>query len=447
MSLEEAAEPENKVAGAGAHADNPYAAPAHDGSAEPAHDPYAVLRVRNFQFYLVGNALAIFGAQMQTVAVGWEIYERTRDPLDLGYVGLAQFLPVAALTLPAGHVADLLNRKYVIMASVFSLACCSLGLAWISAREGAVFWMFACLLASGVARAFLQPAKSSFLPQIVSRDRFATAVTWNMGAFQLASVAGPAAGGFMIAWLKRSTDVYLLDASASLCFFAMLAFIRAPRHVAARESIHWRALLVGAEFVWKNKAILGAMTLDMFAVLLGGAVALLPAFSEDILQVGPTGLGWLQAAPAVGALLTSFVLAHRPPIARAGPTLLWMVAGFGAATIVFGFSKSFALSLAMLFLTGAFDMVSVVIRHTLVQLLTPDEMRGRVSAVNGMFIGASNELGRFESGFAAKLFGSAVMSVVSGGIGTLAVVLLVAAFCPQLARYGRLDGKDHKPSS
>jgi hypothetical protein len=199
--------------------------------------------------------------------------------------------------------------------------------------------------------------------------------------------------------------------------------------------------LVGAQFVWNNKVILGAMTLDMFAVLLGGAVALLPAYADDILHVGANGLGWMQAAPAIGALITSFVLAHRRPIERAGPTLLWMVAGFGVATIVFGISTSFSLSVTMLFFTGAFDMVSVVIRHTLVQLLTPDEMRGRVSAVNGMFIGASNELGRFESGAVAAWLGTE-FSVVSGGIGTLAVVVLVAALWPQLARYGRLDGKE-----
>jgi hypothetical protein len=203
--------------------------------------------------------------------------------------------------------------------------------------------------------------------------------------------------------------------------------------------MRWRTFLAGAEFVWKNKVILGAMTLDMFAVLLGGAVALEPAFAKDILMVGPTGLGWMQAAPAIGALVTSFILAHRPPIERAGPTLMWMVAGFGAATIMFGVSRSFFFSLAMLFLIGAFDIVSVVIRHTLVQLITPDEMRGRVSAVNGVFIGASNELGRFESGLVASWFGP-VFSVVSGGIGSIIVVAAIAARWPQLARYGRLDG-------
>ncbi len=423
MSLEDAAEGETEIADAVA----------------PAHDPYAALRLPNFRLYLAGNALAIFGMQMQTVAVGWEIYERTGNPLDLGLVGLVQFLPVAALTLPAGHVADLLNRKLVIMVSIFALACCSLALAWISAQQGAVFWMYACLLAGGVARAFLQPAKASFLPQIVPREHFATAVTWNMGAFQLASVLGPAAGGFMIAWLKRAAAVYVLDAAAAFAFCFMLALIKSPRHAPSREAVSWRTFLAGAEFVWNKKVILAAMTLDMFAVLLGGAVALEPAYAKDILMVGPTGLGWMQAAPAIGALITSFILAHRPPIERSGPTLMWMVAGFGLATIVFGVSRSYSLSLAMLFLTGAFDMVSVVIRHTLVQLLTPDAMRGRVSAVNGVFIGASNELGRFESGLVAAWFGP-VFSVVSGGIGTLVVVATIAVVWPHLARYGRLDG-------
>lgn len=435
MSLDETAEPETELA-------NPYAAPASDAEAPPAHDPYAVLRLPGFRLYLIGNALAVFGLQMQTVAVGWDIYERTHEPLHLGLVGLVQFLPIGVLTLPAGRVADLLDRKRIIMASMLALACCSLGLSWISAHEGDVFWMYICLLASGVARAFLQPAKSSFLPQIVPRGQFATAVTWNMGAFHLAAVVGPAAGGFMIAWLGRAADVYVLDAASALIFFVLLAFIASPRHIPSAEALGWRSFLAGAEFVWNNKVILGAMTLDMFAVLLGGAVAMLPVYAEDILHVGATGLGWMQAAPAVGALLMSFVLAHRPPIERAGPTMLWTVAGFGAATIVFGWSRWYYLSLAMLFLSGAFDTVSVVIRHTLVQLLTPDEMRGRVSAINGMFIGASNELGRFESGLAAKVFGSAVFSVISGGIGTLAVVALVARLWPQLTRYGRLDGKE-----
>ncbi|HUY91577.1 MAG TPA: MFS transporter [Pirellulales bacterium] len=426
MSLEEAAEPETEIA----------------IPAAPLHDPYAVLRLPNFRLYLIGNALAVFGMQMQTVAVGWDIYKRTHEPFDLGLVGLMQFLPIGVLTLPAGRVADLLNRKRIIMASMLGLGCCSLGLSWISAHQGAVFWMYVCLLASGVARAFLQPAKSSFLPQIVPRGHFATAVTWNMGAFHLAAVVGPAAGGFMIAWLGRATEVYLLDAASALVFLALLTLVASPPHVASVEALGWRSFSAGAEFVWGNKVILGAMTLDMFAVLLGGAVAMLPVYAEDILHVGATGLGWMQAAPAIGALLTSFVLAHRPPIERAGPTMLWTVAGFGAATIVFGWSRWYYLSLAMLFLAGAFDTVSVVIRHTLVQLLTPDEMRGRVSAINGMFIGASNELGRFESGLAAKLFGSAVFSVVSGGIGTLAVVALVAKLWPQLTRYGRLDGKE-----
>ncbi|HQU42934.1 MAG: MFS transporter [Planctomycetia bacterium 21-64-5] len=403
-----------------------------------AHDPYTALRLRNFQYYLAGNVLAIFGMQMQTVAVQWEIYERTHSPLALGLVGLVQFLPVVCLTLPAGHEADRSHRKAIVMIAMLSIASCSLGLAWVSRTQGDIGWMYLLLLLSGVSRAFLQPAKASLLPQIVPRDAFSNAVTWNMSAFQLAAILGPAAGGQLIGYSGRAWPVYLIDAASTAVFFALLAAMHVPKHAATASASTSKALLAGFRFVWRNKIVLAAITLDMFAVLLGGAVALLPVYAEDILQVGAQGLGWLRTAPAVGALVFSFVLAHRPPTEHAGRTLLWVVAGFGAATMVFGVSQSYPLSLAMLFLTGAFDIVSVVIRHTLVQLLTPDDMRGRVSAINSVFIGASNELGAFESGLVAQLFTPAI-SVVSGGIGTLVVVLLVAAVWPQLRRYGRLQ--------
>lgn len=412
--------------------------PEPEALVSPAHDPYAALRVRNFQFYVVGNVLAIFGMQMQTVAVQWEIYERTHSPLALGLVGLVQFLPVIGLTLPAGHEADRSHRKLIVMATMFSMACCSLGLAWVSRTQADVAWMYELLLFSGVARAFLQPAKASLLPHVVPREAFSNAVTWNMSAFQVAAIVGPAAGGQLIGYLGVAWPVYLIDAASTLVFFGLLALMHVPRHTATASATTAKALLAGLGFVGKNKIVLAAMTLDMFAVLLGGAVALLPVYAEDILEVGAQGLGWLRTAPAVGALLFSFVLAHRPPIEQAGKTLLVVVAGFGIATIVFGISGSYPLSLAMLFLTGAFDIVSVVIRHTLVQILTPDDMRGRVSAINSMFIGASNELGAFESGFVAQFFGP-VVSVVSGGIGTLVVVLAVACVWPQLRRYGRLQ--------
>lgn len=403
-----------------------------------AHDPYAALRVRNFQYYVVGNVLAIFGMQMQTVAVQWEIYERTHSPLALGMVGLVQFLPVICLTLPAGHEADRSHRKLIVMAAMFTMACCSLGLAWVSRTQADIGWMYLSLLLSGVARAFLQPAKASLLPHIVPREAFSNAVTWNMSGFQVAAIVGPAAGGQLIGYSGIAWPVYIIDATSTLIFFALLGLMHVPRHAAAASASTAKALLAGLNFVWTNKIVLAAITLDMFAVLLGGAVALLPIYAEDILEVGAQGLGWLRTAPAAGALVFSFVLAHRPPIEHAGKTLLAVVAGFGMATIVFGFSQSYPLSLAMLFLTGAFDIVSVVIRHTLVQLLTPDNMRGRVSAINSVFIGASNELGAFESGFVAQLF-TPVVSVVSGGIGTLLVVVTVAAAWPQLRRYGRLQ--------
>jgi MFS family permease len=409
-------------------------------SRQAMHDSYAALRLPGFRRFVVGNFLAILGMQMQTVAVGWEIYERTGRNIDLGLVGLAQFLPVALLTLPAGQVADRFNRKRVVMAGVFSLAACSLGLAAVSATGAHVAWVYICLFVSGTARAFLQPAKASFLPQIVPRLVFPNAISWNMGAFQLAATLGPAAGGVLIAWFNGAVWVYVADAVASLTFMTLLATIGTNVTARSSEAVSLESLLAGVRFVWRNKPILAAMTLDMFAVLLGGAIMLLPVYAKDILEVGPRGLGLLRAAPAVGALATSLILAHRRPFERAGRTLLGTVAGFGAATIVFGLSRSMWLSLAMLFLTGAFDIVSVVIRHTLVQLLTPDAMRGRVSAVNSIFIGASNELGGFESGAVAELT-TPLVSVVSGGIGTLFVVLAAAVAWPQLRRYGRLDGK------
>lgn len=405
----------------------------------PTHDPYAALRFWNFRLYLVGNALAIFGTQMQTAAVQWEIFERTHNKLMLGLIGLVQFMPMIALTLPAGHQADRSHRKAIVMTAMLSMAGCSLFLAWMSLTAGPVSWMFGALFVSGVARAFLQPAKAALLPQIVPREVFSNAVTWNMSGFQVAAIIGPAACGQLIGYFKLAWPVYVADALSTFIFFVLLAMVRVPRHAVTATAATGEALLAGFRFVRRNKIILAAITLDMFAVLLGGAVALLPVYADDILHVGPTGYGWLRTAPAVGALIFSFLLAHRPPIEQAGKTLLWTVVGFGICTIVFGFSRSYWLSLSMLFLTGAFDIVSVIIRHTLVQLLTPDEMRGRVSAINSVFIGASNELGSFESGLVAQIF-TPVFSVVSGGVGTLVVVAIVAWLWPELRRYGRLQG-------
>jgi MFS family permease len=417
------------------------------------HDPYSALRFLGFRLYVSGNFLSTMGTQMQTVAVGWEIYRRTQATLTaaqvslaLGLVGLVQVLPVIGLVLLTGHTADRFDRKRIVVVALVAIVLSSLALAAISIGQAPVWTIYLCLLISGVARAFQQPAKASLLTQIVPRPIFPNAVTWGTGSFHLAAALGPAVGGWLIAQFDSFALVYLCDASVTLCFALLLLPVRRLVAAPAYQAATLKTLIAGVEFVWRNKIILGALALDMFAVLLGGAVALLPVYADKILHVGPSGLGCLQAAPAVGALLMALTLAHRAPMERAGWALMWSVTGFGAATILFGFSRWYWLSLAMLFLTGALDNVSVVIRHTLLQLLTPDAMRGRVSAVNSMFIGASNELGRFESGAVAAIFGGGVIgatvSVVSGGMGTLVVVAVLAATVPQLRRYGRLDGSD-----
>lgn len=408
-------------------------------SAFSKHDPYGALRRVDFRRYVLGNFVSVAGAQMQTVAVGWEMYQRTDSALALGLVGLVQFLPLVFLVLPAGHVADRFPRRYVIMGTCVLQAAASLGLAWISWQQLSPYWMFVCLAVTGVARAFQQPAKISLVPHLVPLEIFSNAVAWNTGAFHFASVVGPAAGGWVLGWTENPVWVYLLDALAAACFVAVLTSlgVRQPGHrLRASDVAEWSA---GFRFLWNNPVIFGAIALDMFAVLLGGAVTLLPVYARDILGVGATGLGWMRAAPALGALFMAGWLTQRPPFAQTGRTLLWSVAGFGIATIVFGLSRHFALSLVMLLLVGMLDSVSVVVRHTLVQVLTPDQLRGRVSAINSLFIGASNELGGFESGLVAFLFGP-VASVVSGGAGTLIIVAITAWCNPSLRRYGSLGG-------
>jgi MFS family permease len=319
----------------------------------------------------------------------------------------------------------------------------SLGLAAVSYYQWDLWGIYASLFLLGINRAFMQAAKSSLVPELVPRSLFSNAVTWNLGGFQLASVAGPALGGWTLALFGHAYVVYLINAAAATAFVLLLIGLKRRRVELEQESATLKSLAEGIFFVWRNKVILGAMALDMFAVLLGGAKALLPVFAADILHVGPFGYGWLAAAEAIGALAMSLTLMHRPPIARAGRSLLVSVAGFGISIVVFGLSRSFTLSFIALFCTGAFDCISVVIRHTLVQLLTPDRMRGRVSAISGMFINASNELGEFESGTLAR-FTSPVFAVVFGGLGTLAVVVLATFGNPQLRRYGPLDGV-HEP--
>jgi MFS family permease len=359
-------------------------------------------------------------------------------------VGLVLVIPVLSLALVGGHVADRYDRRLVLSGALLLNCVASLGLAAVSFFEWHISGLYGCLFLIGVARAFQQPAKSSLLPQIVPRSVFANAVTWNLGGFQLAAAIGPALGGVSLALTRQEFYAYLFQAGAALAFIGLLTKIERKQVVFTPEPTTMRTLVEGFEFVWQNKVVLGAMALDMFAVLLSEAKALLPIFAEDILHVNEFGYGCLAAAESIGALSMSLAMMHRKPMAKAGQSLLWSVAGFGLSSVVFGLSRSFLLSFFALLSMGAFDCVSVIIRHTLVQMLTPDRMRGRVSAISGMFISASNELGEFESGTLARLT-SAVFAVVFGGAATLLVVIGAAAGIPELRKYGRLDGHDLPP--
>lgn len=417
---------------------------------EPEHDPYAALRFKDYRLFEGGWVLSVIGQQLQSVAVGWEMYQKTGKALTLGLIGLVQAFPVILLALPAGHVADRFNRRRVVMLTTFFSAVCSVELALASlsrSRMTESHWlllMYGLLMLSATATALGGPARSALLPQTVPTEHFSNAVTWNSSFFQVAAVLGPAIGGLVI--IKAAWPAFLLDAMCNLLFCLFLLFITSKPAAARREPATLKSLAAGVRFVFNVDIILATITLDLFAVLLGGATYLLPIFATNILHVGSVGFGWMRAAPAFGAFTMAMLVAHLPPMKKAGAAMLWAVAGFGAATIVFGLSRSFWLSLAMLYLCGAFDNISVVVRHTLVQVLTPDEMRGRVSAVNNVFIGASNELGGLESGVTAALFG-AVASVVGGGIGTILVVIATALIWPQVRKFGSLhDARPIEPT-
>ncbi len=395
---------------------------------------------------MAGRFLGSLGDQMLSVAIGWELYQRTSSALALGLVGLVQVAPVLLLSLPAGSIADRVSRQRVIVVAQMLGLASTLGLATLSLLNGPLPLFYACLLAIGIGSAFRSPASSALLSQTVPSAMYANAATWSSSSLQLAAVLGPTLGGLVIALTHRSTPVYILDAAAGLTLALMIGLIRIERVVRPPSVSRLRALGEGIAFLARTRVVLGAITLDMFGVLLGGATALLPIYARDILRVGPEGLGWLAAAPSVGAIAMAVTLAHLPPFKRAGAMLFVAVVGFGAATIVFGLSTFFPLSLAMLALLGAFDNISMVIRHTLLLVRTPDELRGRVSAVNSIFIGASNQLGGFESGVAAALF-TPVIAVVGGGAGTILIVLMVALVFPDLRRFGRLTDVEAERSA
>ncbi len=402
------------------------------------HDPYAALRYQDFRLLLTGRFITSFGNEMLSFAIGWELWLRTHQAFVLGMVGLVQVIPVIILSLPAGHVADQYNRKRIVLIAQLLFALCALGLGWLSYTQGPIYWIYALLLGIGIARAFNDPASSTLLPQTVPPHLFSNAATWNTSTWQFASITGPAAAGILIGFFNTVTFIYFFDAMAAVVFCILLLMIKGRQLALAQKSATWSSLKEGFRFMRDTKVILAAITLDMFAVLFGGAVALLPIYATDILHVGAQGLGILRAAPSIGALIMAFAIAHRPPMQNAGRTLLLAVTGFGLATIVFGLSTSFILSVAMLLILGALDNISVVIRGTLLLTQSPDEMRGRISSVNSIFIGVSNELGSFESGLAAAAFGP-VIAVVAGGIGTIIVVLVVNRLWPEIGQLKTLN--------
>jgi MFS family permease len=402
----------------------------------------------NFVSYTRARFFINVALEMQSVAVGWQVYEITRRPIDLGYVGLAQFAPGFILFLFAGHAADRLDRRKLLIACYTGFGICSALLLAISWRAPqSVHFIYVVLVLVGVCRSFSFPVSRAILPHLVPAEHFSNAVAWNASTFQVATITGPALGGIAYAAFRGPHAVYVMAVCVSL-LAVMLTLRIHPLTASAgkneREPISLRTVLAGFNFIGKKKMILGSISLDMFAVLLGGAVALLPVYAKEILHTGPWGLGLLRSAPGVGATLTAIVVAYRPIHRRAGPVMLLSVAAFGVFTIVFGISHNLIISLIALFFTGAADMVSVIIRATLIQVATPDEMRGRVNAVDMLFIGVSNELGEFESGLTAQWFGT-VPAVIIGGVGTLLVIATWTWLFPELRKADRLTVAELMP--
>lgn len=396
----------------------------------------------NFVSYILARFFIVIALEMQSVAVGWQVYDITHRPIDLGYVGLAQFLPGFALFLFGGHAADLFDRRKLLSWCYAGFGLCSamlLAISWQAPRS--VHFIYVVLVLLGVIRSFNWPASRALLPQLVSEEHFPNAVAWNASTFQVATIAGPALGGIAYAGFRGPEAVYAGSIFASVVAIFMTVRIHPRPQNVSKEPVSLKTVLAGFHYIWQKKLILGSISLDMFAVLLGGAVALLPVYAREILHTGPWGLGLLRSAPGVGAAVMAIVVAHRPIRRRAGITMLICVAGFGVFTIVFGISRNLILSLVVLVLVGASDMVSVIVRATLVQIATPDVMRGRVNAIDMMFIGVSNELGEFESGLTAQWFGT-VPAVVLGGIGTLLVIATWTVLFPELRKADQLTAAE-----
>lgn len=407
------------------------------------HDPYASLRVPNYRRFIVSLLTMTVSTQIQAVVVAWQIYDITRDPLSLGIMGLVEAFPYIGLALYAGHVADRRNRHRITIASLIVLFLCSCAFLVFNLVPGflhrfGALPFYGVIFVSGVARSFAQPARQALGAELIDRSLYANAVAWRSSTWQFAAVVGPALGGLIYGFASPRV-AYVADAvmmSVAVATFWTIDYVPLAR--AARDEPIGESLRSGLRFVFRESVLLSALTLDLFSVLLGGAEALLPVFADQILHIGPQGLGILRAAPAAGAVVMSVYLAHRPPLKQAGRTLLYAVASFAICIITFGLSRSFALSVGVLAVSGMADNVSVLIRSTLLQSLTPQHLFGRVSSVNSIFVGSSNELGAFESGVMAKLIGT-VPSVIFGGVASLGVVLTIAAVVPRLRRLGRID--------
>lgn len=392
---------------------------------------YEVLKLRDFKYYLVARVFIMLSIQVQSVAIGWQVYQITKDPLSLGIIGLVEAIPSISVSLYAGHLADNANRKTILITCLSVFLMCSFALLLFTVESFKssigfnIYYIYSVIFFTGIARGFMTPAMFGLVSQIVPREMYAFSSLWNSFAFQVGLVAGPAIGGLLYGFLGV-TNTFIVDICLIITALVSILIIkRQPTPKTEMDKSVFQSISEGLKFVFNNQIILGALSLDLFAVLFGGAVALLPIFADEILNVGPKGLGIMRAAPAVGALITSYFIARRKVRGNDGKELILSVAGFGICIVLFAISKSFYLSILLLGLMGMFDNVSVIIRSTILQIMTPDNMRGRVSAVNSIFIGSSNEIGSFESGLAAKLLG-VIPSVIFGGSMTVLIVLITA---------------------
>ena len=405
-------------------------------------DSRAAFRYPAFTIFQTARCLVVLAMEMQAVAVGWQVYEITKRPLDLGLVGLAQFLPGILLFLVSGHVADVFDRKKVLILCEAGFGVCFLLLLILTGfRIQSVVAIYVVLVLLGIVRSFNGPASRSILPHLVPEEHFQNSVAWASGIFQLATILGPVLGGVIYAIFRGPFAVYLIAVVIASVAVGLLLKLQVNIKPRGKVETTTSSIFEGFRYIWREKLILGAISLDLFAVLLGGAVALLPVYAKEILQTGPWGLGILRSAPGVGAGIMAIVIAYKPLRKNVGAIMLWCVAAFGVFTVLFGISRSMVFSIIALFIVGATDMVSVIVRGTLIQVATPDQMRGRVNAVDMIFIGASNELGQFESGVTAQLFG-AVPAVILGGIGAIVVTGLWAWMFPQLRKVNQLTMKE-----